>query len=267
MPGRAPRGLASWPTCGFVAHSDGTSYGKGEGNWTEWDAERLELVREHLDAAAAELAESAFEPLSSERCARLLWGEHGFWVPRFIDQDDPPRAYGQFAHVRLDVLERHRGPSPGRLPLRRGLARRVPWIYPQERRPQVEKVKKTEEEWKRELTPEQYEIVREKGTEAPFTSELNDNKSEGTYKCVACGQPLFSSENKFDSGHRLAELRRADGRRGRRDRGRQQPAHAAHRGAVLTLRRPPGPRLRRRPGRDHGPALLHQRLRAEFDEE
>jgi peptide-methionine (R)-S-oxide reductase len=64
----------------------------------------------------------------------------------------------------------------------------------------MEKVKKTEEEWKRELTPEQYEIVREKGTEAPFTSELNENKAEGTYKCVACGQPVFSSEEKFDSG-------------------------------------------------------------------
>ena len=64
----------------------------------------------------------------------------------------------------------------------------------------MEKLKKTEEEWKAELTPEQYEVVRNKGTEAPFTSELNDNKAEGTYKCVACGQPLFTSENKFDSG-------------------------------------------------------------------
>jgi peptide-methionine (R)-S-oxide reductase len=64
----------------------------------------------------------------------------------------------------------------------------------------VEKLKKTEEEWKRELTPEQYEVVREKGTEAPFTSELNENKAAGTYKCVACGQPLFDSETKFDSG-------------------------------------------------------------------
>ena len=64
----------------------------------------------------------------------------------------------------------------------------------------MEKVQKTEEEWRNELTPEQYEIVRKKGTEAPFTSELNDEKGQGTYKCVACGQPLFSSENKFDSG-------------------------------------------------------------------
>jgi peptide-methionine (R)-S-oxide reductase len=64
----------------------------------------------------------------------------------------------------------------------------------------VEKVKKTEAEWKAELSPEQYKILREKGTEAPFTSELNDEKSDGTFKCAACGQPLFSSENKFDSG-------------------------------------------------------------------
>ena len=64
----------------------------------------------------------------------------------------------------------------------------------------MQKVKKSEEEWRAELTPEQYKIVREKGTEAPFTSELNDNKAEGTYKCVACGQPLFSSDTKFDSG-------------------------------------------------------------------
>ena len=64
----------------------------------------------------------------------------------------------------------------------------------------MEKVKKTEAEWKAELSPEQYKIVREKGTEAPFTSELNDEKSDGTFKCVACGQPLFNSENKFDSG-------------------------------------------------------------------
>ena len=64
----------------------------------------------------------------------------------------------------------------------------------------MEKVKKTEDEWRNELTPEQFEIVRNKGTEAPFTSDLNDEKGQGTYKCVACGQPLFSSENKFDSG-------------------------------------------------------------------
>jgi peptide-methionine (R)-S-oxide reductase len=64
----------------------------------------------------------------------------------------------------------------------------------------VEKVKKTEAQWKQELTPEQYKIVREKGTEAPFTSELNNVKTDGTFACVACGQPLFHSHAKFESG-------------------------------------------------------------------
>jgi peptide-methionine (R)-S-oxide reductase len=64
----------------------------------------------------------------------------------------------------------------------------------------LEKVKKSEQEWREQLTPEQYDVVRSKGTEAPFTSELNDVKDPGTFVCVACGQPLFSSENKFDSG-------------------------------------------------------------------
>jgi peptide-methionine (R)-S-oxide reductase len=64
----------------------------------------------------------------------------------------------------------------------------------------LEKVKKSEQEWRQELTPEQYEVVRNKGTEAPFTSELNDVKDPGTFVCVACGQPVFTSDNKFDSG-------------------------------------------------------------------
>ncbi len=64
----------------------------------------------------------------------------------------------------------------------------------------MEKLKKSDQEWQQKLTPEQYHVVREKGTEAPFTSELNDVKEAGTFKCVACGQPLFSSEAKFDSG-------------------------------------------------------------------
>ncbi|HEY1238058.1 MAG TPA: peptide-methionine (R)-S-oxide reductase MsrB [Solirubrobacterales bacterium] len=64
----------------------------------------------------------------------------------------------------------------------------------------MQKVKKSEQEWREQLTPEQYEVVRNKGTEAPFTSELNNVKDAGEFVCVACGQPLFSSENKFDSG-------------------------------------------------------------------
>ncbi len=62
------------------------------------------------------------------------------------------------------------------------------------------KIQKTEEEWQDQLTSEQYRVTRMKGTERPFTGEYNDNKEEGTYLCVACGAPLFSSESKFDSG-------------------------------------------------------------------
>ncbi len=57
-----------------------------------------------------------------------------------------------------------------------------------------------EEKWKEKLTPEQYKVLREKGTEAPFTGKYLDNKESGMYKCAACGAPLFSSSAKFDSG-------------------------------------------------------------------
>lgn len=58
----------------------------------------------------------------------------------------------------------------------------------------------TEEEWKKKLTPDQYRILREKGTEAPFTGELLQNKDTGMYACAACGTELFDSETKFESG-------------------------------------------------------------------
>ncbi len=63
-----------------------------------------------------------------------------------------------------------------------------------------EKVKKSKEEWQEELTPEQYHITREKGTERPFTGEYYNNKEEGVYRCVCCGTELFSSDTKYDSG-------------------------------------------------------------------
>ena len=64
----------------------------------------------------------------------------------------------------------------------------------------MDKIKKTEEEWRRELTPEQYHVTREKGTERPFSGQYENTKAAGTYVCVACGNPLFSSETKYDSG-------------------------------------------------------------------
>jgi len=63
-----------------------------------------------------------------------------------------------------------------------------------------QKVNKTDEEWRATLTPEQYRIARQKGTERPFTGEYHNSKEPGTYKCAACGNVLFSSEAKFDSG-------------------------------------------------------------------
>jgi peptide-methionine (R)-S-oxide reductase len=64
----------------------------------------------------------------------------------------------------------------------------------------TKKVVKTDEEWRAILTPEQYRVARQKGTERAFTGEYYDAKDEGTYKCAACGNELFSSEAKFDSG-------------------------------------------------------------------
>jgi peptide-methionine (R)-S-oxide reductase len=59
---------------------------------------------------------------------------------------------------------------------------------------------KPDEYWREKLSPEQYHVTRQKGTERPFTGVYNDHKAKGTYRCVACDQPLFSSETKFSSG-------------------------------------------------------------------
>lgn len=64
----------------------------------------------------------------------------------------------------------------------------------------TEKIQKSEQEWQQQLTPEQYHITRQKGTERAFTGEYNDFKREGTFNCVCCGEPLFSSKEKYNSG-------------------------------------------------------------------
>jgi peptide-methionine (R)-S-oxide reductase len=63
-----------------------------------------------------------------------------------------------------------------------------------------DKVAKTEEEWKKQLSPQQYQVARKAGTEPAFTGKYWKTKDQGTYNCVCCGAPLFSSETKFDSG-------------------------------------------------------------------
>jgi peptide-methionine (R)-S-oxide reductase len=61
-------------------------------------------------------------------------------------------------------------------------------------------IQKADEEWKKQLTPEQYQICRRKGTELPFSGEYVNSKDKGIYKCICCGNDLFDADHKFDSG-------------------------------------------------------------------
>lgn len=64
----------------------------------------------------------------------------------------------------------------------------------------TQKVKKTDDDWKKDLTEDQYYVTRQKGTERPFTGKYHDHKEKGMYRCVCCGEELFSSATKFNSG-------------------------------------------------------------------
>ena len=116
---------------------------------------------------------------------------------------------------------------------------------------------KSDEEWKRLLTPAAYKVLRQEGTERPFTSPLNNEKRTGTFACAGCDLPLFSSETKFESGTGWPSfyqpLPNAVG-----DRDRPFAVDRAHRGALPPLRRPSRPRVRGRAEADR-PALLHER--------
>ncbi|HEY7338673.1 MAG TPA: peptide-methionine (R)-S-oxide reductase MsrB [Bryobacteraceae bacterium] len=64
----------------------------------------------------------------------------------------------------------------------------------------MDKIRKTDEEWKKQLTPEQYQVARKKGTEPAFTGKYWNNHEKGVYRCACCGTELFDSETKFESG-------------------------------------------------------------------
>ncbi|HUQ34184.1 MAG TPA: peptide-methionine (R)-S-oxide reductase MsrB [Pyrinomonadaceae bacterium] len=86
-----------------------------------------------------------------------------------------------------------------RLPLANAFERYGEGAVKTDGRP-FEKVVKTDAEWQRILTPEQYRVTRQKGTEAPYSSPLNDIHDKGVFECVSCSLPLFSSSRKFESG-------------------------------------------------------------------
>jgi peptide-methionine (R)-S-oxide reductase len=65
---------------------------------------------------------------------------------------------------------------------------------------ETKKIEKTDDEWRKELTAEQYQVCRQKGTERPFTGKYHDSKESGIYNCTCCGNELFDSSTKFDSG-------------------------------------------------------------------
>jgi peptide-methionine (R)-S-oxide reductase len=74
------------------------------------------------------------------------------------------------------------------------------WRRMQAKEAEMFEIKKTDEEWRKALTPEQYQVLRQEGTEAPFKNKYHDSKKSGLYHCAGCELPLFSSEHKFDSG-------------------------------------------------------------------
>ena len=119
-------------------------------------------------------------------------------------------------------------------------------------------VVKTDEEWRKQLTPEQYYVTRQHGTERAFTGPYWNEKQAGKYDCVCCDAPLFSSETKFELGDRLAELLEAGHARCRERARRSVVVHTTHGSALRTLRCPSRARFPGRTKADRA-ALLHER--------
>ena len=121
----------------------------------------------------------------------------------------------------------------------------------------VDKVTKSEQEWMQQLTPEEFQICRLKGTERPFTGKYNSEKSAGVYKCICCGHPLFDAGTKYESGSGWPSFFAPIGEDAVCHGGRFLAWHASRGGDVRKMRFPPRSRLRRWPSAD-GFALLYE---------
>ena len=125
----------------------------------------------------------------------------------------------------------------------------------------IDKVVKTEDEWRKLLTPAQFNVLRKEGTEPPFTSPLNNEKRKGTFVCAGCDLPLFESKTKYDSGTGWPSF--YQGIAGRVETSVDHKLiYPAHRVSLRPLRRTSRARVRRRPQADR-PSLLQQRRCAE----
>ncbi len=109
----------------------------------------------------------------------------------------------------------------------------------------VYQVEKSDQEWKQQLSREEYDVLRKAATERAFTGEYNDTETIGIYRCKACNAKLFESDTKFHSGCGWPSFYQPITRHDRVHRG-QQPRDAADRGPVRQLRLPPRSRLPRR---------------------
>ena len=121
----------------------------------------------------------------------------------------------------------------------------------------------TDAEWRKMLSPEAYQVLRHEGTERPFTSPLLQEHRAGTFACAGCDLPLYLVEDQVRQRHRLAELLGAARRTRSTNTTDRTFGMVRTDGALPALRRPSGPRVRRRAEADR-PALLHERRGAEI---